>query len=377
MTFFRKSATVALALATTVSLALSANAQDRVLRLGVGGPSTHPAHAAYEVFADALKAETGGAYGGQLFGPEIAGIGGMKAALQSQVLEVGTIIPLYYASDVPNSALIAELTMTGTSPYVMAAAATDYIVNCAECQAEFKAAGLVYMGSSSSDSYAVITKDKPVATPEDVKGLKLRSGGAPHARWANEMGATPVGVPVTEQFESISQGVVDGTMASINDIMAFRLIDIVNYITPMNLGTYYSIANFTPSTTLWSDMTADDRAAYARAATAGNAAFTTNWGLALPSGALKAAMDKGITIVEPEASLMDATQAHIAADLVALPEIAQTTYGISDAGDKIAEFSALLEKWQGLLEGVETEAGFAEIVQSEIWDKVDFATYGL
>ena len=54
---------------------------------------------------------------------------------------------------------------------------TEYMVTCDTCQAELKKFGVVYLGSGSSDVYALLTT-KPVKTAADIKGLRLRSGGA-------------------------------------------------------------------------------------------------------------------------------------------------------------------------------------------------------
>jgi TRAP-type C4-dicarboxylate transport system substrate-binding protein len=71
------------------------------------------------------------------------------------------------------------------------------------------------VGAGSSDVYLIITT-KPVNSMADLQGLRLRSGGAPYARWAEALGAAPAQVPVSDQFEAMSQGVLDGTMASIS-----------------------------------------------------------------------------------------------------------------------------------------------------------------
>ncbi|WP_424985497.1 TRAP transporter substrate-binding protein [Microbulbifer sp. S227A] len=54
------------------------------------------------------------------------------------------------------------------------------------------------------------TKD-PVATPEDLRGMKIRGGSRSVNSLLSELGATPVGMPVPAIPEGLSKGVIDGT----------------------------------------------------------------------------------------------------------------------------------------------------------------------
>ena len=122
--------------------------------------------------------------------------------------------------------------------HAVAAALTEYTVKCQRCQKEMFDFGIVYLGSGSSDPYMLLTKE-PVTTAADLKGVRLRSGGAPYSRWAENFGAVPVSISVLETFEAMSQGTIDGTMASINDLLAFRLVDLVKDVTVLKIGTYH------------------------------------------------------------------------------------------------------------------------------------------
>src|SRR5690606_23595091 len=126
--------------------------------------------------------------------------------------------------------LAGELALSGVNPQTMGAAMTEYIVTCPDCQAELKRLGLVFLGAGASDVYEVMTT-KPVRSAEDLKGLRLRSGGAPWTRFAEHFGAVPAQMPVNETFEGMSQGVIDGTMASIADLLSYRLVEVAKYVT--------------------------------------------------------------------------------------------------------------------------------------------------
>src|SRR5690606_24068089 len=94
-----------LAFASLAVLAV-ASADARELRLASGAPPVHPAaDPLYKSFAEFLPQETNGALTGTLLGPEVVGIVQVKQALQSSLAEVGNLLPLFAAADLPNTVL--------------------------------------------------------------------------------------------------------------------------------------------------------------------------------------------------------------------------------------------------------------------------------
>ncbi|WP_274426400.1 C4-dicarboxylate TRAP transporter substrate-binding protein [Chelativorans sp. YIM 93263] len=369
--------TVALGLAA--GLYLSAGALEaEELRLGPGAPPTHPAHTPlYSTLTEELPKETGDALTGRILGPEVASVGNMKGALQSGVVQVGNLLPLYFPGDLPNAALMGDLAFLGRDPHVMGAAMTEYVVTCEDCQAEFDQLGAAFAGAGSSDVYVLLTT-KPVRTPEDLKGLRLRSGGSPFARWAEYVGASPVNVPVGDTFEAMSQGVIDGTMGSAADLTSYRLVDLAEYVIDLPLGTYHATVNFAVNSDAWRSMSPDERRGFMRAANKANAAFTQSWGYERSDIARQEAEEAGLEFIEPDQELFDITDAFLEEDLEAVVGIAENQYGIADAEAKIERFQELVEKWTGIIDGVGHDPdAIAEATQKEIWDNVDYETYGM
>ena len=57
--------------------------------------------------------------------------------------------------------------------------------------------------------------------------------------------------PVGDTFESLSLGVLDGSMASVSDLISYRLIDVAKYVIELPLGTYHTTSNFTVASQVW------------------------------------------------------------------------------------------------------------------------------
>ena len=366
----------ALTLAASV-VALSAGAQERVLRIAPAAPPAHPANGVlYTNFAQYLPEESNGRLGTTMLGPEVVNLGQMKDALQSQVAEVGNFLPLYFPAELPHMSLAGELSLTSGNSQAAAAAMTQWIVECAPCQQELHNFGFVYLGSGASDVYEILST-RPVHSVADLQGLRLRSGGSPWARFAEHFGAVPAQISVNDTFEAISQGVVDGSMASIADLISFRLVDVIHNVTFLPLGLYQATSNFMTSGVTWSELSVDDRAAMARAANRANADFTDRWGRSMPQEAEAAAQAAGIELYHADADFVNAVTEFIATEPAAAAAIGVERYGIADAADRVARFQELYAHWQSVAESVNSDpVQMAQHVYDEVWSHVDFSTYG-
>ena len=365
-----------LTLAASV-IAFSAVAQDRVLRIAPAAPPAHPANGVlYTNFAEYLPEESDGRLGTQMLGPEVVNLGQMKDALLSQVAEVGNFLPLYFPAELPYMSLAGELSLTSGNSQAAAAAMTQFMVECEPCQQEMTDFGFVYLGSGASDVYEILST-RPVLSVEDLNGLRLRSGGAPWARFAEHFGAVPAQISVNDTFEAVSQGVVDGSMASIADLISFRLVDVITDVTFLPLGLYQATSNFHTSGVTWASLSVEDREAMARAANRANADFTDRWGRSMPEEAEAAAREAGINLHEASPEFVAAVQDFVATEAETAAEVSAERYGIEDAADRVARFQDLYSYWEGVANEVNNEPeAMAQRVYDEVWANVDFSTYG-
>jgi tripartite ATP-independent transporter DctP family solute receptor len=76
------------------------------------------------------------------------------------------------------------------------------------------------------------TVAKPVRTPSDLKGLKIRTTPAQiEQEMVRTLGANPTPIAWSELYLAMATGVVDGTKNSIQDIVGMRLDEHVRYVT--------------------------------------------------------------------------------------------------------------------------------------------------
>ncbi len=74
-------------------------------------------------------------------------------------------------------------------------------------------------------------RDKPVRTLDDLKGLKIRVASRSAAAVVTAYGATPVQMPATKVYTSMSTGVVDGALMGVDSLLIFKLIEPSKYVT--------------------------------------------------------------------------------------------------------------------------------------------------
>lgn len=96
------------------------------------------------------------------------------------------------------------------------------------------------------DGAILMSVDKPIRSLADLEGMKMRSPGAMGTKVLEAWGATPVNMPISEAYNALSTGVVDGIMVSPSGIRSFKLNEVVNHITvnvPTVMGAQYLVMN--------------------------------------------------------------------------------------------------------------------------------------
>lgn len=356
---------------------LVSGASAKELRLASGVPPLHPAHdPLYTDFKELLSEYSNDNLDGRLFGTEITTLGNMRAAILSGMVEVGLFLPSYFPADLPNFNLVGDLSMMGhRNPQVTAAAMTEYVVTCNDCQSEFKKLGVVYT-NSHANPYSLLTTTA-VTKPEDLEGLRLRTATPQHARWIEAMGGKAVTMTTGEAFEALSQRVIDGTVTSISDVISFNLGEVISHITLLDMGTFHSLANHSVKNDVWKGLSVSDREALMKASIVANVRTTARW-VAMVKEGKAVARENDLNIIEPSDQLIARTNEFKERDLVTAASSSEERFGIAGAEEKITRFEALVEKWESLIEETDgSEESIVALYESEILSKVDPTKYGL
>lgn len=83
----------------------------------------------------------------------------------------------------------------------------------------------------SNEPMAIVTKDKPIKTLEDFKGLKIRVSSNIEADFLAALGAAPVSQPVSEINQNLANGTIDAIAIDPTSVRDFKLYEPANYVT--------------------------------------------------------------------------------------------------------------------------------------------------
>ena len=74
-----------------------------------------------------------------------------------------------------------------------------------------------------------VMTSRPVRNLQDLQGMEIRVAGSSPA--LEELGAVPVGMPMSESYMALSSGIVEGILGPTDTIVGFRLGDVLTHIT--------------------------------------------------------------------------------------------------------------------------------------------------
>ncbi|MEC7763231.1 MAG: TRAP transporter substrate-binding protein DctP [Pseudomonadota bacterium] len=337
------------------------------------GPTHIQATALFATLGEKIAEFTDGAYGIRDFPSGLAAPGEMVTAMRDSVVDMGSMVLPYFPADFPESLLPSNLSIFGENPVAISLATTEYIVTCAECQAEFARVGQVYLGSGWTPAFQVQTT-RPAETLENIQGVRLRVAGSVFSEWAEYVGAQPVQLPSSEIFQAMSEGIVDGFFGNLPDMMIQQIQTYVTDITMVNFGTFNG-DSISLRAGLWQDLTPDDRSAFIRAAMVAREAGGEAWS-AMNEQAKTSAAAEGIVFHEPSEDLQEKLDAFRDHQLEAYKAKLDAD-GIHDGAAKIDRYLGLVEKWEDILATADGDVqSMVDLKMQEIWSKVDLQGYG-
>ena len=85
----------------------------------------------------------------------------------------------------------------------------------------------------------VASRAKPLVTPEDAKGLKVRGGSREMDMMLKQAGASVITLPSNEIYAAMQTGAMDAAMTSSTSFISFKLEEIAKHLTTGRNKTYW------------------------------------------------------------------------------------------------------------------------------------------
>ena len=334
---------------------------------------------AHVEWADDIKKQTNGEIEFEIF---MAGsLLPAKSTMQGTadgVAQVGFHTATYTPSDLPISNALADMGFVQPDAFVMAFAFSDFMMNEEVGYQDWRKNGVIFGGGYSTPVYYFICKgeNKSVA---DFQGKRVRMPGGGWARFGQTLNVTGVNIPSSEIYTAFDRGSVDCTTSDPTHLTSgATLMEVVDSVTLLKMSPFYGGVTWAYNPDFWQELSEEQR----RTILDASARAMARLQIAYDEGAeqaLTAAKEKGIKLIEPSEDLQKAYDDWVANGMGDLLGIAKEKYGVEDPDALYAPFQKYIDKWVGLLDGVDRhdEEALTKIAKSELFDKIDAATYGM
>lgn len=187
----------------------SASGGKRIVRISHAQSETHPEHLGLLKFKEYVEENLGDKYEVQIFPNEILG----AAQKAIELTQTGAID--FVVAGTANLETFADVYEVFSMPYLFtseeayheAMSDTDYMNTVYESTDEAGFRVLTWYNAGTRSFYAT----KPINTPDDLKGLKMRVQQSPASvNMAKAFGAAASPMSFGEVYTAIQQGVIDG-----------------------------------------------------------------------------------------------------------------------------------------------------------------------
>ncbi len=287
----------------------------RSLRLAHSLDTEHPVHRALVSMADDLETRSGGRLRLAIYPSEQ--LGSEREAVE--LLQIGSL-DLTKASASVAEAFVPEWGVFGL-PYLFPDRATRLAVLAGPVGHDLLAVGrparLLGLAWLDAGSRSFYTRDRPIETPEDLEGLKIRVQESPSAiRMVRALGGAPTPISWGELYSALDQGVVDGAENNPPSYHLSRHYEVAPFL---SLDEHTAVPDvLLVSTVTWDALDDQERDWLTAAARVGATRQAALW-QAAEDVALEAATAAGVTIIRPDTSTFRAVVQDLTEEMRAHP----------------------------------------------------------
>jgi len=286
-----------LALALSLATAACGTRSDvTVIKLAHGLDPTHPVHQAMEILAERVSEKSGGTMRVDIYPSEQ--LGTERQALE--LLQIGSLgMTKVSAAVLENFAAPFKVL---SLPYIFRSDAHKWAVlegpigrEMLEMAASFRLRGLCFYDAGSRSFY---TKDRPILTPSDLAGLKIRTQeSATATRMVSLLGGSATPIAWGELYTALQQGVVDGAENNPPSFYLSRHYEVARYY---SLNEHTAVPDvLLVSTVVWDDLTAQQQQWLQDAANESAQLEKSLWQEATEH-ALRAVQADGVQVLRPD-----------------------------------------------------------------------------
>ena len=180
-----------------------------------------------DYFAKKVDEYTNGEVEIKVYAPgQLTGAKELLTAVQRGMIDIGIASLLYYSGTVKEAFGTYLPYSWKNSVEALELWESGYLDFWRETSANYD---FYYLAPVAAGRFGIMTKT-PIKSLEDMKGQKLRAAGMLGAV-AQKLGATPVNLAPAEQYIALQRGTIDGLIFPIYATKAYRLHEVISYVT--------------------------------------------------------------------------------------------------------------------------------------------------
>ncbi len=235
-----------------------------VVQYGHVGPPVHPQHHGAMAFAKYVNEKTQGAIEVQVFPMgQLGGERSMTEQVQAGTLHMTAVTAGVLSNFVPE-VIVIELPFIFPSREVAYKVLDDKEVK--ERIAKYcEQKGFVFIGYTENEFRDITNSKRPIRTPSDLKGLKIRVIESPlHIDTFKALGANPTPMPFPEVYNALQQKIIDGQDNPLYTSILMKFTEVNKYATITNhiLTECPTVVN----KAFWNTLTPDEQKIFREAA---------------------------------------------------------------------------------------------------------------
>ncbi len=201
------------------------------VKFGHVAPPFHGQAKGVDAFAAYVKEKTNGKIDIATFpAGQLGGERSMAEQVQGGTLQMAALTTAVLQNFVPQSAIL-------DMPFIFPDRKTAYAtLDDPEVQEKifsyFPKKGFIAIGWTENEIRDFTNNKRPVRTPEDIKGLKVRVMNSPvYLDTFKQLGASPVGIPFPETYNALQTGVIDAQENPILTSVLMKFTEVTKHVT--------------------------------------------------------------------------------------------------------------------------------------------------
>lgn len=309
----------------------------RIVRIALSQAETHPEYTGAVKFKEYVESKLGDKYEVQIFPNEL--LGSQTKAIE--LTQTGAID--FTIAGTPNLEIFADVYEVFSMPYLFTSEEayfaamndTDYMNQIYESTEETGLQVVTWYNVGTRNFY--VYAKKPINTPDDLKGLKIRVQQSPASiKMAQTFGAAASPMSFGEVYTAIQQGVIDGAENNELALTDNKHGEVAKYFTysKHQMIPDVMIANYK----FLNELSDEERAVFDEAAKLSTEVEIEGWNTQVEKAKKTAEEEMGVTFIEPDISVFKEKVKDVQQEML------DANPNIQDLYDHIQEYNAKYEK---------------------------------